>query len=156
MRSVTFKNEIWDTLRLLSAGLDAAFKPAVEDVGLTMMQARILFEIWQNDDATVGRLGDIFGVNSGNCSTMCKKLEKAGLIDRIRSKEDERIVTLSLTAQGKEVLNIIERKLNDKYNPVLESQPQEKFDKIIEGMNALQELLQELVDKYSQRSKANE
>jgi DNA topoisomerase IA len=61
-----------------------------------------------------------------------------------------------LTAQGKEVLNIIERKLNDKYNPVLESQPQEKFDKIIEGMNALQELLQELVDKYSQRSKANE
>jgi DNA-binding MarR family transcriptional regulator len=156
MRTINFYNKIWDTLRLLSTELDDAFKPMVETVGLTMMQARILFEIRQKEDTTVGGLGDICNVNNGNCSTICKKLEKAGLIDRIRSKADERIVTLSLTTQGKELLDTIEKKLNDKYNQVLVNQSQEKFNIIIEGMNALQELLQELNEKISQRSNVNE
>jgi len=156
MQSITFKNEMWDMLRLLSAGLDAVFKPVVEAVGLTMMQARILFEIWQKENATVGSLGDIFGVNSGNCSTLCKKLEQAGLIDRMRSKEDERMVTLSLTARGKEKLEMIEKKLDEMYSHVLASQPQEKFDTIMAGMNALKEVLQELAEIMSQRSNSHE
>lgn len=144
MRGTEFKNEIWDLMRLVTTGMDGVFRPVVESCGLTMIQARILVGIKRCELSTVGHLASLVGLSSGNASTMCKKLEKAGFIKRVRDSRDERFVKLVLTEQGAETIKKIDTFLDEKYAPILENKSVRDFDTIITGMQKLNEVLQEL------------
>jgi DNA-binding MarR family transcriptional regulator len=148
MRGIEFKNEVGDLIRLITTGMDEVFRPIVESYGLTMLQTRLLFEIAQSELATVGSLGNVVGLSSGNASTMCKKLEKAGFITRVRNTKDERFVKLVLTELGSETIQKIDAALQAKYAPILESQSHQDFDTIIAGMKKLNELLTEMEKIY--------
>lgn len=144
MDCMGFKKEIWDFLRAFSECMGLAFRPIVEENGLTMMQTRILMEITQCEHPTVGSLGSVIGLSSGNASAMCKKLEKAGLIKRIRDPEDERYVILTLTAAGKETITKIEGALDNKYRTFFESKTEDEFREITLKMKNISSFIQEM------------
>ena len=49
---------------------------------------------------TEGQLGDIVRLDSGTLTPLLKRLERQGLIERIRPEGNERKLYLSLTEQG--------------------------------------------------------
>ena len=71
---------------------------------------------------------------------MCKGMEKEGLIKRIRSNEDERVVTLSLTDQGEKTIEKLYSK-SEIFDDVFKDVPIEKLQAIINGFHELDELL---------------
>lgn len=144
MREIEFKNEIWDLIRLIAIEMDLVFRPIVESHGLTMIQARILAGIQRCELSTVGSVGNAVGLSSGNASTMCKSLEKAGFIRRIRAPEDERFVKLVLTERGKETIGRIGAVFQEKYTPILQEKTDQDFNTIIAGMKKLKELIVEM------------
>jgi DNA-binding MarR family transcriptional regulator len=144
MNSMVFKKEMWDFLRTVSEYMDSTFRPVVEEQGLTMMQTRILVEIKQSGYHTVGNIGSAIGLASGNASAMCKKLEKLGLVQRIRSLEDERCVNLILTGFGIETIQKIDDALKIKYGAFLENKPEDEFRAVIAGMKTLSSFIQEM------------
>jgi DNA-binding MarR family transcriptional regulator len=123
--------------------MDKVFTPILAQYGLTMMQARILTEIKDCGHHTVGSLGSVIGIASGNTSSMCKKLEKAGFIKRIRDPEDERFVKLALTDFGEQTLQKIENTLDEKYGDFLRSNS-EQFCAIAIGMSKLCSFIKEM------------
>ncbi|MDF2501768.1 MAG: MarR family transcriptional regulator [Anaerosporomusa subterranea] len=144
MNSMVFKKEMWDFLRTISEYMDSTFRPIVEEQGLTMMQTRILVEIKQIGYHTVGSVGTAIGLASGNASAMCKKLEKLGLIQRIRNPEDERCVNLTLTDLGVVTVQTIGDALEAKYGSFLENKPEDEFRAVIAGMKKLSSFIQEM------------
>ncbi|HEY8464264.1 MAG TPA: MarR family transcriptional regulator, partial [Bacillota bacterium] len=144
MRGIAFKDEVWDLIRQLTLGMELVFRPIVASFGLTMTQTRLLVEIARSDLATVGSLADLVGLSSGNASLMCKKLERAGFIRRIRDSRDERVVKLVLTPRGTATLQKIDQVLQDKYGAFLESKAPQDFETIIAGMKKINELLIEM------------
>lgn len=52
------------------------------------------------DGLSIGELADGTGVGQSSITTACKRLEKAGLVSRKRDTQDERVVRVSLTAEG--------------------------------------------------------
>lgn len=144
MREVEFKNEIWDLVRLITTGMDLVFRPLVESHGLTMIQARVLAGIQRCELSTVGNVGSVVGLSSGNASTICKKLEKAGFLRRIRASEDERFVKLVLTERGKETLKKINAAFQERYASILQKKTDQEFIAIISGMKKLKELIAEM------------
>lgn len=68
--------------------------------GLSYTQYLALIALWNEDHLTVGRLGDLLGLDSGTLSPLLKRLEARGLVARTRSANDERVVELSLTDTG--------------------------------------------------------
>ncbi|NLW55710.1 MAG: MarR family transcriptional regulator [Firmicutes bacterium] len=106
-----------------------------------MIQARILVGIERSGLSTVGGVGNLVGLSSGNASTMCKKLEKAGFIKRLRSLEDERLVKLVLTDEGRATLKKIDDVFREKYASLLEQWTEQDFTLIIAGMRKLSELI---------------
>lgn len=144
MNSMVFKKEMWDFLRTVSEYMDSTFRPVVEKQGLTMMQTRILVEIKQSGHHTVGSIGSAIGLASGNASAMCKKLEKLGLVQRIRNPEDERCVNLTLTALGIATVQKIGDALEAKYGAFLENKPEDEFRGVIVGMKKLSSFIQEM------------
>ena len=141
MKVASFNNQLWDLLREISENLEQAFHPIIEKYGLSLMQVRILMEISQNPNHTIGSISSCICVMRGNMSNMCKRLEGEGLLQRSRSKEDERVVTLSLTKIGQETIEKITDDLQKKYGNALKCESQEAMTDILSGLKKLNSLL---------------
>ncbi|MDH4584446.1 MarR family transcriptional regulator [Pseudomonas sp. BN415] len=78
-----------------------AYKPVLEQLGLTYTQFITIVALWEQDNQTVGGLGEKLFLESNTLTPILKKLEAMGLVQRQRDPEDERQVRLSLTSQGR-------------------------------------------------------
>lgn len=144
MEIIEFRNELWECFQYLRSSMTNIFGPIVAESGLTMLQAWILIEVRTAGKATVGELGEVIGSGSGNASTMCKKLEQMGLVYRERAEYDERVVHVSLTDEGREILGKIEHDIQNRYAKVLASWPPEDFALITAGTHKIREILEAL------------
>lgn len=64
-------------------------------------QGRILRTLCQRGEMPQKELQDLLGIQAGSMSEIAAKLEGKGLIVRVRSEEDRRKVSLSITEQGR-------------------------------------------------------
>ncbi|MEX3777694.1 MarR family winged helix-turn-helix transcriptional regulator [Pseudomonas sp. MYb118] len=78
-----------------------AYKPLLEQLGLTYTQYITLVALWETDDQTVGSLGEKLFLESNTLTPILKKLEAMGYLQRQRDPEDERQVRIKLTKQGR-------------------------------------------------------
>ena len=82
-----------------------AYTPFLKPLGLTYTQYIVFMVLWENDDLTVGEFGKKLMLDNGTLTPLLKKMEEAGHLTRKRSEKDERVVTVSLTEEGKEMKN---------------------------------------------------
>jgi len=76
------------------------YRPLLSAIGLTYPQYLVMVALWGRDGRSVKELGDELFLDSSTLTPLLKRMEKAGLIVRARSTEDERKVTIRLTPQG--------------------------------------------------------
>jgi len=77
------------------------YKPLLDELGLTYPQYLAMVCLWEEDGQTVGGLGEKLFLESSTLTPLLKRLETAGYIRRERSRQDERVVMLRLTEEGK-------------------------------------------------------
>ena len=78
-----------------------AYGPLLAPLGLTYPQYLTMLALWEEDGATVGRLGERLRLDSGTLTPLVKRLEGMALVERRRSPDDERVVQVFLTAAGR-------------------------------------------------------
>ena len=78
-----------------------AYKPILEKLGLTYTQYITIVALWEEDDQTVGSLGEKLFLESNTLTPILKKLEAMGYLQRQRDPADERQVRINLTREGK-------------------------------------------------------
>lgn len=71
------------------------------DWDLTYPQYLVLKLLWSRQSVTVGEIASNLVLDSGTTSPLVRRLETRGLLQRSRSTGDERVVTVTLTAQGR-------------------------------------------------------
>jgi MarR family transcriptional regulator, organic hydroperoxide resistance regulator len=81
--------------------MNRVYKPLLDELGLTYPQYLVMVALWEEDGQTVGGIGDKLFLESSTLTPLLKRLEAAGLIRRERSKEDERVVVIRLSDEGK-------------------------------------------------------
>ena len=84
-----------------SRSMTARYRPLLADLGLTYPQYLVMVLLWEEGDATVGRIGSRLRLESSTLSPLLKRLEAGGLVSRRRMTDDERAVLVSLTRQGR-------------------------------------------------------
>lgn len=141
MDLIEFKCKTWDLLRDISDNTNQLLAPLYEKYGLTVMQIQLLLVIHQNKEDTIGNLSRVMTMKSGNTSVMCKTLEKQNLINRFRDKDDERVVKVSLTDSGREIIVEVDRFLNERHINYLSDITHEDLADIVNGLNKLNNLL---------------
>ncbi|WP_313818561.1 MarR family transcriptional regulator [Citricoccus sp.] len=77
-----------------------AYRPLLDDLGLTYPQYLVLLVLWEQDGQTVSALGDRLHLDSGTLSPLLRRLDEHGFITRERRSTDARRVTVHLTAAG--------------------------------------------------------
>ena len=79
------------------------YTPYLKPLGITYTQYIMFLVLWEKDGITVGELCKRLRLDTGTVTPMLKNTEKQGLIKRTRSADDERVVVISLTEDGKEL-----------------------------------------------------
>ncbi|GHB37883.1 MarR family transcriptional regulator [Streptomyces viridiviolaceus] len=81
----------------------AAYRPLLDDLGLTYPQYLVLLVLWERGETTVKDLAAALRLDYGTVSPLLKRLEAAGLLRRERSVRDERSVLVAVTGRGEEL-----------------------------------------------------
>ncbi|MBY3502296.1 MarR family transcriptional regulator [Rhizobium laguerreae] len=81
-----------------------AYKPILDKLGLTYTQYIAMVALSEEDDQTVGVLGEKMFLESNTLTPILKKLESNGYITRHRDPADERQVRVSLTPAGRQLV----------------------------------------------------
>jgi DNA-binding MarR family transcriptional regulator len=84
--------------------INRAYKPVLDKLGLTYTQYIALVALSEEDDQTVGSLGEKLFLESNTLTPMLKKLESTGFIQRRRDPADERQVRVSLRPAGRRLV----------------------------------------------------
>lgn len=77
-----------------------AYKPLLDELGLTYTQYITLVAVSEEEAPTVGRLGEKLFLESNTLTPILKKLEALGYLQRQRAAHDERQVLITLTKKG--------------------------------------------------------
>jgi DNA-binding MarR family transcriptional regulator len=101
--SVMLDDQLCFALYAASRAVTARYRPMLEAIGLTYPQYLVMMLLWETDHQTVGQLGARLSLDSGTLSPLLKRLTAAGLVTRHRRVEDERSVSIALTAKGREL-----------------------------------------------------
>ncbi len=94
-------NQLCFPLYVCSKEIVRKYKPFLDEVGLTYTQYITMMAMWEHEEVSVKELGEYLFLDSGTLTPVLKTLEKKGLISRNRSKEDERIVVVTLSESGR-------------------------------------------------------
>ncbi|KMY33609.1 hypothetical protein ACZ11_00535 [Lysinibacillus xylanilyticus] len=71
-----------------------------EGESLSQNQLILLLQLKINGGMKATEIAEFFSVTPGAVTSMCDKLEKLELVERIREKEDRRVVKMILTNNG--------------------------------------------------------
>ena len=79
------------------------YTPHLKPLGLTYTQYLVFLVLWEKDGITVGEICRKLMLDNGTLSPLLKKMEQEGYVDRQRSREDERVVVITLTDKGRQL-----------------------------------------------------
>lgn len=101
MDQLHLENQLCFPLYALSRQMTALYRPYLEKLDLTYPQYLVMLLLWEHGKLSVKRIGCELWLDSGTLTPVLKRMEETGLVNRLRCTEDERMVQVQLTAEGK-------------------------------------------------------
>jgi len=83
-----------------SRNLTNLYRPLLAELDITYPQYLVLMILWEHKQQTVNQLGEKLYLDTGTLTPLLKRLEHKGMLNRTRSRDDERVVMISLTTSG--------------------------------------------------------
>jgi DNA-binding MarR family transcriptional regulator len=101
--------QICFTLYATSMAITRAYKPMLDELGLTYPQYLVLSALGESPEGeggglTIGGIAARLDLESSTVTPLVKRLEAAGLVARRRGVEDERRVEVTMTEAGQALL----------------------------------------------------
>jgi DNA-binding MarR family transcriptional regulator len=103
MNQLQLRNQICFPIYSVSRLITKAYKPLLDEIGITYPQYLVLMVLWENDNLSVNQIAEKLLLNTNTLSPLLKRMEKMELIQRNRSSKDERNVIVQLTEKGAKI-----------------------------------------------------
>ena len=98
--SIRLENQFCFPLYACAKEVVRQYRKPLEELNLTYTQYIVMMVLWEFGGMTEGELGKKVYLESGTLAPLLKRLEKRGLIERIRPESNERKLFLKLTPDG--------------------------------------------------------
>lgn len=97
------ENQLCFPLYACSREIVKKYKPYLDELDLTYTQYITMMVLWEKGQINVKELGECLYLDSGTLTPLLKKLEMKGWVTRQRAKEDERVLIVTLTEEGRQL-----------------------------------------------------
>lgn len=94
------ENQLCFSVYAASRAITKIYRPFLDEIGVTYPQYLVMLVLWENNVVTLKDLGNKLYLDSGTLTPLLKRLEHMELIKRERSKEDERLLCVTITQKG--------------------------------------------------------
>lgn len=101
--SLLLDDQLCFALYAAQRAVTAAYRPLLDDLGLTYPQYLVLLVLWERGETSVKELAGALRLDYGTVSPLLKRLEGAGLVRRERATDDERSVLVACTGRGEQL-----------------------------------------------------
>ena len=99
--SIKLDKQLCVSLYATSREIIKLYKPFLDKFNLTYTQYVAMLVLWEDEKSTVKDIGKRLHLDSGTLTPLLKKIESMGLIKRYRDVNDDRVVIVELTEQGR-------------------------------------------------------
>lgn len=98
--SLKLENQLCFPLYAAAKEVVRKYKPLLDKIDLTYTQYITMMVLWEHKSISVKKLGECLYLDSGTLTPLLKNLEKKNYVTRKRSKEDERVLDVTITEEG--------------------------------------------------------
>ncbi|EUJ47960.1 MarR family winged helix-turn-helix transcriptional regulator [Paenilisteria rocourtiae] len=117
------------------------YRQTLEPFQLTYPQYLVLLALWEEPRQLVKELGSHLSLDSGTLTPMLKRMEGMELIERSRSKEDERKVYIELTEKAIGMESAVLESVADCISKLAFTE--QDYKQLLHGIKALTSKIQE-------------
>lgn len=96
-------NQICFPLYVISKEITGMYRPFLDKLDITYSQYLVMMVLWESEGLTVNQIGERLFLDSGTLTPLLKRLEGKSYLSRQRKKEDERVVEVFLTNEGRDL-----------------------------------------------------
>ena len=111
------------------------------DSPFSLAEARVLFELAHNGNATASRIGKLLELDPGYLSRILQGFLRQRLVVRKRSSSDAREFTLSLTTAGKKAFRELDRRSQQQASAMLSALPDASREDLLDGIERAKRVL---------------
>lgn len=112
-----------------------------DDSGITPPQGMVLGVLSKEKKIKITELSSKLGLSNSTISGIVDRLEKQGMVERVRSEKDRRVVYVSISPNFKEMHQTFHKDLQQTIENVMNKGTSDDLEKIFEGLNTLKRLL---------------
>ncbi|NME84336.1 MarR family winged helix-turn-helix transcriptional regulator [Clostridium sp. SM-530-WT-3G] len=100
---IKLDNQLCFSLYAASREVIKLYKSCLDRFNLTYTQYIAMLVLWEDEKSTVKEIGKRLHLDSGTLTPLLKKIENMGLIKRYRDVNDDRVVVVELTEEGRKL-----------------------------------------------------
>lgn len=100
-RPVPLDEQLCYAIWSASIAIQRAYKPLLDELGLTYPQYLVLNVLWREDERSVGSIATELALDPSTLTPLLKRLEGVELVRRRRNPRDDRRVIVALTEKGR-------------------------------------------------------
>ncbi|WP_315074344.1 MarR family transcriptional regulator [uncultured Clostridium sp.] len=120
-----------------------SMKKVINETGMSMPQGMIMGLLGHNKKMKVTELSKHLSLSNSTVSGLIDKLEAQEMVIRERSKEDKRVVYVSISPKFEELYKNFHKEIEKNIENILSRGNTEELNKIFEGLYILRKLLNE-------------
>ncbi|WP_311769491.1 MarR family winged helix-turn-helix transcriptional regulator [Listeria grandensis] len=137
----TLEEQLCFSIYTASREFTKLYRQALEPFHLTYPQYLVLLALWEEPKQSVKELGAHLKLDSGTLTPMLKRMEGVGLVNRSRSKTDERKVYIELTTKAIDMKQAVFLSADDCISKLAFTQ--ENYVQMLQGIQELTTKIQE-------------
>lgn len=99
--SLRLKNQLCFPLYACAKEVVKKYRPFLDRIDLTYTQYITMMVLWEHESISAKEIGEQLFLDSGTLTPVLKSLAVKGFINRQRSKDDERVLMIDLTDEGR-------------------------------------------------------
>lgn len=121
----------------VNRSLKHKFHHLIQDSELTFPQLSVISMLEKYGEQKVSELSEKMGLSDSTVSGILDRLEQKGIIKRERTKDDRRVVKISLTGKSKKFCNDFRQKKEEFFTQLLKRLSDQEIKDIIKGLEIL-------------------
>jgi DNA-binding MarR family transcriptional regulator len=139
--NLTLEDQIVVALRRITRAIDLRSRTLLQDYGLTAPQLTTLRAIARLEPASAGAIADQVHLARPTVTGILDRLERRGLIRRARGERDRRSVAISLSDEGRAVLQRAPSLLQDQFQEGLLRLPEWERTQILATLQRIADMM---------------
>lgn len=123
--TLRLENQLCFAIYSTNLAIHKRYRQWLTPLKLTYPQYLVMLVLWEQDNVTVSQIGEQLFLDSATLTPLLKRLESAGRVSRYRSRNDERLVIITLTDEGrsleeraKPIPQLLQQALTDSNNHI--------------------------------------